>query len=203
MRVPVLLFISLACAACGGSRSILTEPLPAGLSLDLTEAFYGFTASSADDVGSALRQHGPEVGGERVPAATEQNVSWDYQVVRSGGDCRLHAVEVHVAITTTMPRWENVDDAPEFLQQDWQRFLRAVRYHEDHHKEIILEGAYEVLRGVRSVASGPCDRLAREVRAAGESAVRRHHERNARFDRETKGGSTEGVIWPPPRTRKT
>jgi predicted secreted Zn-dependent protease len=203
MKIPGALFLCLGWAACGHSRSILTEPLPAGLSLDLTEAFYGFAASTTEDVGSAMRQYGPEVGGERVPGATEQKITWDYQVVRSGGDCRLHAVEVHVAITTTLPRWENVDDAPEPLQRDWRRFLNAVRYHEDHHKEIILEGAYEVLRAIRTLAPGPCDRLAREVRAVGEAAVRRHHERNARFDRDTKGGSTEGVVWPPPRTRKT
>ena len=182
---------------CGPTRASLSDPLPPGLTLEMHEAFYGITASTAGELADAMRRLGPEVGGDRVPGATSQEVSFDYQVVRNGVNCRLRAVQVRLEMTTTLPRWLNASAAPAELRQQWEAFADAVRRHEEVHKEINLAGARDMLQKVSSVSPRSCVQLDRETRAQAGASVQRFATENARYDRDTVGGQLQGVVWPP------
>ena len=190
---------SLLAAGCGAARPSPTHPLPPGLTVEFREEFYGFTAATPEEAAAAMRDSGPEVRGERVPGATQLDISWDYQVVRSGTDCRMHTVEVRVIITTTLPRWLNLSAAPAALQEQWASFEDAVEQHENRHRDINLAGARDVLEKLKSIGPRSCVELAREAAARGEASLREHDDRNTEFDRDTRGGQTQGVIWPPSR----
>ncbi len=166
------------------------------------DEFYGITASTVGELAVALRRLGPEVGGERVPGATSQEVSWNYHVVRTGLDCRIRAVEVRLEMTTTLPEWLNASAAPAELRQQWEEFAEAVRLHEEVHKEINLAGARDVLRRVSSVSPRSCVALDREIRAQADASVQRFALENGRYDRDTVGGQLQGVVWPPRPTER-
>ena len=182
---------------CGPTRASLSDPLPPGLTLEMHEAFYGITASTAEELAEAMRRLGPDVDGDRVPGATRQDVSFDYQVVRSGPNCRIRAVQVRLEMTTTLPRWLNASAAPAGLRQQWEEFTEAVRRHEEVHKEINLAGARDMLRKVASVSPRSCVHLDRETRAQAGESVQHFGSENARYDRDTVGGQSQGVVWPP------
>jgi predicted secreted Zn-dependent protease len=186
-------------AGCGSARVSLSDPLPPGLSLELHDQVYSITAATAEDLADAIRRFGPEVEGKRVAGATEQNTTWDYQVARTGDECRIHAIEVGLTLTTTLPAWANASDAPTDLRAQWEAFAAAVKRHEDEHKRLNLEGAHDLLQRLRSISPRSCTQLTREVSARGEASLRRYADLNAKFDRDTRGGSTEGVVWPPGR----
>ncbi len=163
------------------------------------QEFYGIIASTAEELAEAMRRVGPEVSGNRVPGATSQEVSFEYQVVRNGSDCRIRAVQVRLEMTTTLPRWLNASAAPAELRQQWEGFAEAVRRHEEVHKEINLAGARDMLRKVSSVSPRSCVQLDREIQAQAGASVQRFATENARYDRDTVGGQLQGVVWPPDR----
>ena len=182
---------------CGSTRASLSDPLPPGLTLEMHEEFYGITASTAEELAEAMRRLGPDVGGDRVPGATSQEVSFDYQVVRTGPDCRIRTVQVRLEMTTTLPQWLNASAAPAELRQQWEEFAEAVRRHEEVHKEINLAGARDMLRKVSSVSPQSCPELDRETQVQAGASVQRFATENARYDRDTVGGQLQGVVWPP------
>ncbi len=183
--------------SCGTTRTSLSDPLPSGLTLEMREEFYGITASTVGELAVAMRRLGPEVRGERVPGATSQEVSWNYHVVRTGLNCRIRAVEVRLELTTTLPEWLNAWAAPPELREQWEEFAEAVRRHEDVHREINLAGARDLLRKVSSVSPRSCAELDRETRVQADASVQRFATENARYDRDTVGGQSQGVVWPP------
>ena len=182
---------------CGSTRASLSDPLPPGITLEMHERFYGITASTAEELAEAMRRLGPEVGGNRAPGATSQEVSFDYQVARSGTNCRIRAVQVRLEMTTTLPEWLNASAAPAELRRQWEEFAEAVRLHEEVHKEINLAGARDMLQKVSSVSPRSCIELDRETRAQAGASVQRFASENARYDRDTAGGQSQGVVWPP------
>jgi predicted secreted Zn-dependent protease len=184
-------------ASCNAARVSLSDPVPPGLTVVLHEESYAITASTAEDLADAIQRFGPEVEGERVAGSTAQNITWDYQVAQSGTECRIHAIEVLLTITTTLPEWANPSAAPSALREQWNTFAAAVRRHEDEHKRISLEGAHDVLKKLKSISPGPCARLTLEARTRGQASLRRYAELNREFDRDTRGGRTQGVVWPP------
>ena len=157
------------------------------------QEFYGIIASTAEELAEAMRRVGPEVSGNRVPGATSQEVSFEYQVVRNGSDCRIRAVQVRLEMTTTLPQWINASAAPTELREQWEEFADAVRRHEEVHIEISLAGARDMLRKVSSVSPRSCTELDRETRAQAGASVQRFATENARYDRDTVGGQRQGV----------
>ena len=159
--------------------------------------FYGITGSSAEELAAAMRRLGPEVSGTRVPGATRQEVSFDYQVVRNGPDCRIRAVQVQLEMTTTLPEWLNPSAAPAELRELWEAFAEAVRRHEEVHKVISLAGAHDLLRKISLISPRSCAELDHETGAQADASVKRLATENARYDHDTVGGQLEGVVWPP------
>ncbi len=182
---------------CGSPRASLSDPLPPGLTLEMHDEFYGITGSSAEELAAAMRRLGPEVGGTRVPGATSQEVSFDYQVERAGPNCRIRAVRVRLEMTTTLPEWLNPSAAPAELREQWEEFAAAVRRHEEVHKVINLAGAHDVLRKISSISPRSCAALDHETGVQADASVKRFATENARYDHDTVGGRSEGVVWPP------
>ncbi len=182
---------------CGSPRASLSDPLPPGLTLETHEAFYGITGSSAEELAAAMRRLGPEVRGTRVPGATSQEVSFDYQVCRTGPDCRIRAIQVRLEMTTTLPEWLNPSAAPAELREQWEEFAEAVRRHEEVHKVISLTGAHDLLRKISSISPRSCAELDRRTQAVADASVQHFATENARYDRDTVGGRSDGVVWPP------
>ncbi len=98
---------------------------------------------------------------------------------------------------TTLPRWLNPSAAPAELRERWEEFADAVRRHEEVHKVINLAGAHDVLRKVSSISPRSCAELDRQTRAVADASVQHFATENARYDRDTVGGRSQGVIWPP------
>ena len=184
-------------SSCASTRTPISDPLPPGLTLEMREEFYGIIASTAEELAEAMRRLGPEVGGDRVPGATSQEVSWDYQVASNGSNCRIRAVAVRLEMTTTLPRWLNASAAPPELREQWEEFADAVRRHEEVHKEINLAGARDILQTVSSITARSCPELDRETQVRTDASVQRFVRENVRYDHVTVGGSRQGVVWPP------
>jgi len=56
-------------------------------------------------------------------------------------DNRLTTVDLTVRLTIGMPEWPNGANRPEAERNEWNRFLRALRVHEDGHIDIFRREA--------------------------------------------------------------
>lgn len=183
---------------CATAGSPLDQPLPRGVSLQFREEYYGFTAANAGEVAEALSRFGPELAGERVPAVSRQELHWDYQLSETNGECRLKSAEVRLDITVVLPEWLDVAVRPAALQARWQDFEEAVRRHEDGHVSLYLEGARDLLRRIQRVPPGVCDTVQGAVDEQGRLSMEDYGERQSAYDRDTRGGQTQGVCWAGP-----
>ncbi len=168
------------------------------MSLRFNEEFYGFRADNAGDIAEALSRFGPELGDERVPAVSRQELVWDYQLAGTNEACRLQSAEVRLDITMVLPEWLDADSGPEALQARWREFDEAVRKHEDGHVRLFIEGARDLLRRIQHVEAGTCETVKLAVDEQGRISMEHFGERQARYDRDTRGGQTQGVCWAGP-----
>ena len=187
-----------ALVGCASGGWSLAQTLPRGVTLRFNEEFYGFRANNAGDISEALSRFGPELGGERVPAVTHQELEWDYQLAGSNDACRLRSAEVLLDITMVLPEWLDAESGPEPLQARWREFEQAVRNHEDGHVRLFIEGARDLLRRIQRVQAGPCGTVELEVDEQGRISMERFGERQSQYDRDTRGGQTQGVCWAGP-----
>ncbi len=194
--VPFLLATTLT--GCATSGSPLDQALPRGVSLRFNEEFYGFRADDAGDIAEALSTFGPELAGERVPAVSRQELDWTYQLARTNESCRIHSAEVTLDITMVLPEWLDAASGPEALRARWGEFDEAVRKHEDGHVRLYIEGARNLLRRIQGVPAGSCETVERDVDERGRISIETFGERQSRYDRDTRGGQTQGVCWAGP-----
>jgi len=179
--------------ASGGSSFALT--LPRGVRLRFNEEFYGFRADNAGDIAEALSRFGPELGGERVLAVTRQELEPHFALAGTNDVCRLQTAEVWLDITMVLPEWLDADSGSESLQARWHEFEEAVRKHEDDHVRLFIEGARDLLSRIQRVRAGTCKTV--ELEVDEQSRISREHlaERQSQYDRDTRGGQTQGVCW--------
>jgi predicted secreted Zn-dependent protease len=99
--------------------------------------------------------HGPtltEIGQhlEAMPEAAQTGWHGGYHVTRWTGNT-IAAVQVDVNISVSMPHWVENSAAPAAQQAEWERFLTALRAHEQGHVDLIttyLQHADTILENV-------------------------------------------------------
>lgn len=79
---------------------------------------------------------------------------------------RLTRVDLTVRLTIDMPEWPNATRRPQAEQDEWQRFLRALRHHEDGHIAIFRREAPKAYARLRRAGAGTINqvRLREETR---------------------------------------
>lgn len=164
-----------------------------------TLAYYTITARDDIEALSAIRTSGPRVGAATAAgdsatsgthgASTGWDVRWSWP---DGGACA--PVTVTADVVVTFPRWDPPPEAPAHAVGNWQRYVRALAFHEQGHVDRI-RGVVEQIPGVLEAAG--CG----AIPAKGAEALALLADINAAYDAETGSGATQGAILFPPRTR--
>lgn len=204
----VPLWVGPACllSACAGAAGPGIRATPPGLSVHLHEIFYDVTGSTAEELHDSIITRGPKMGDWPLFALTEWEVRWRVRpplpgmrsrVAAPPGRCAIQGAEVELTTRTVLPRWRPSPQASPTLQAEWDVFLEALKVHETGHRDLGVQAAIAVLRSVRSVRSFWCGSLVAEADSAAQRTLQHYHEQNVRYDRETRYGETQGVVWPP------
>lgn len=203
-RVGVIGFVS-ACAAAQPDPGI--GPTPVGLAVKTEESFYEVKGSTAEELHAAMLAAGPKIGDWPLYALNQWEVRWHLRPgppTRSRGgrqpvECRLSGTDVNLTSRTILPRWTPPPTASDALREQWGIFLQALKVHETGHRDLGVRAAREVLRTLRAVGSTRCSILGAQADAAARRTLERYQEQNLQYDRETRFGQTQGVVWPPGR----
>ena len=173
-------------------------PVPAGMTVQLSDEYYDVFGSNASDIRRAMRESGPMSDGRRWDANARWNVAYRYRYAMRAGACRMTDVTVVYTSTILLPRWSRPADATLTVRQQWAEYMRALRTHEEGHRNIGAEAAREVLRRVRNVTSPHCADMSARANALGRRTLDEFRAMQRQYDEATGHGRTQGAVWPPP-----
>lgn len=133
----------------------------------------------------------------RYDAYTRWYVSWSYPYSTEGGKCTTGLVKVKVEVTFTFPQWNIPADASQDLIDKWNAYVASLQVHEDGHKEIAIQAAYEILQTMEALpAYSICGELERAADAAGESVLDQYRRQEIIYDQTTNHGAIQDARFP-------
>lgn len=157
-----------------------------------TVKYYDVKGASARDLSEQLRRKGPR----GFAAYTAWNVKWDYSSARDGKGCRVTRASTSVAVEYTMPRWQPPANADRATRQSWERFIKALKAHEDGHRDIGIGAARAIENVVGNLTRVPCDELSRKASEAAKKILYDARKKEAEYDRRTQHGVQQGARFP-------
>ena len=183
-------------AACGASQLTPIGLVPAGITVDLLERNYLVSGDNAQEMGRSMRSNGPVSGGRRFSAVNNWRLSYRYQFGRSRANrCEITDVQITLTVRVTMPEWERPATAPAELVAAWEDYERALRLHEEGHRDWAIRGARELLSRLRSFKTETCAFMERDARGLADGIIERFSRQNREYDEETDHGRTQGAVW--------
>jgi predicted secreted Zn-dependent protease len=198
--MPLVLAGTLAISACGTATPpgglILSAP---GMAADAREQYYEVQGATADELRRSLRENGPDVLGRRVFGRHDGNLRWTGRWSSASGECRMTEVRVELRSIVLLPRWRPPPEANDTLVAEWDRFVAALTAHEYEHRRLWADGARAARSALNRLRTRSCSTMQFEASRTVEHIMSRVRQSNRRLDERTRGGMTEGAVWPPHR----
>ena len=160
--------------------------------------WYSVTGTDSKSMWQSISANGPKGDDGKVFAGrTDWNLGYRYQTRILDGRCRVTAVTTRLAVVMHMPRWQDQGRAPAELRTRWQRYLAALREHEDGHRANGVAATAEVQTRVGALPPRPdCGGFDEQARAVANAVVAEYVERDREYDRRTEHGLTQGARFP-------
>jgi predicted secreted Zn-dependent protease len=160
-------------------------------------AYYDISGNNAQALRRQMSAKGPLDHGKRFDAHTDWYVKWNYRYRPTGSGCELTSVGVSVTGTILLPRWVDADDAASALVQKWNRYLAALRLHEDGHYAHGVSAAKEIEALAKSFHdSGQCPAMIAAFNEQAHAIIGKYNAMDVAYDRETAHGRTQGAQFP-------
>ena len=183
--------------ACGTAASTdISVPEP-DLFVRVYETFYDVEGATVAAVDSSLRSRRPERAHGVAVAEIDWDARLDYRTRDGLAGCRLERVRLELVFTVILPRLATNVDTRSKLASQWERFLAAIKFHEEGHREITVREALELMEELEELRASSCSELRRQAAAASDRFVGRARNLNETYDLRTNYGRRDGVRWPP------
>ncbi len=167
-----------------------------GLTVNTRTVRYEIQGDTAD----ALREQMSRLGtidkrtGVRYGGFTNWDYRWHINYRVSSGKCRITRAAIRLDLKYTLPRWWAPSSASPDLVSEWNRFLKALRGHENGHGALAVAGGRKTLKKLRALSP-------RYSCSALETAAKRVFARESErvttvedaYDTRTDHGATQGA----------
>jgi predicted secreted Zn-dependent protease len=134
--------------------------------------------------------------GRRSDGYTRWSMSWTFGMTDDATGCVANRVTVDLDIRMTLPRWDTPPGANPQLITRWNRYLAALRTHEDGHRYRAEATAGDMRRALFRERASDCRTLETRLDSMANALVAQLRERQAAYDRETDFGQKQGVRRP-------
>lgn len=161
----------------------------------LTIDYFTIKGATARELRNELNRLGP-IGdtGLRGDGYTHWHIAWKFEFESRGNTCVADNIRVTLEVHMILPRWDPPSDASSSLVALWDRYLTALRFHEDGHYNIALAAADEVRRSlVLDRTGGDCPALEKRLNSRANDILNRTRQEQAEYDRETDSGRKQGT----------
>jgi predicted secreted Zn-dependent protease len=135
----------------------------------------------------------PGEDGKRYGGNVQCNLRYRFRPEQSGDRCRVAEVITDAEVVLTLPRWTNLDAADEVLRRRWERFIAALRAHEDGHRRLCVEAIAEVRRELLVLTRPTCEELQAASGRTYTAIEARFSRMSSDYDVATRHGETQGA----------
>lgn len=156
---------------------------------------YPVRGYSLGDLYATMRQAAPKDGeGKPVWGHTQWRMRWKFKYDATSG-CRIGSFTIAVSARMRMPEWLDRGKAPPELQGKWDSFYRALRTHEDGHRDNGIRAGNDLARRLRGMeAYRDCDALNAAIANMGRRITGEYQLVDEAYDRSTGHGVTQGAV---------
>lgn len=200
MRAASAFVLALLLTGCGsaGPGDDPQMALPPDVVATVDDHYYDVEGATAAEIARSLRENAPvQLGGSRPWGRYQWSLRWRYWYGERNRRCRVTRVRIELTATRTLPRWTPPEGADTTLVRQWNDFQTALRVHENGHRDYSILAAREIRRELLRIEGPTCMAIDPEVRRTAREIFRRYRAQDDTYDRETRGGRTQGVVWPP------
>lgn len=160
--------------------------------------YFDVHGATSRELDAQIAANGP-VGenGLRSDGYTHWHIDWRFAMTSDATGCTASDVEVNVDIRMILPRWNAPRSADRALIERWNRYLAALRVHEDGHRDRADAAAADVRRALRREhGARDCRALENRLNSLANARLDRLRAEQAAYDRETESGRKQGVRRP-------
>ena len=155
---------------------------------------YGSTRA---ELYSELARKGPKCGtNEPRWGCATWKVRWNTRWVQQKGSCRVSSFKTFIAVVYRMPYWPGSTRSGSALAEEWNKFYKALKVHEDGHGDIAIRAGDAIDSKVARLGSFTnCSELESAVNEIGYSELEKYNLMNAQYDLDTQHGRTQDAIF--------
>lgn len=191
MNLASIALIAFAIAYCGAIGAA-----PTSSEAEIT--YYEVQGNSAKELRNQLNEKGPfGEDGKRADAHADWHVTWNYRYVPTREGCKFTELDTTVTGKIIMPRWSAGGGASSALVSKWQRYIAALRLHENGHYSHGVSAAEEIRALAQALPStDDCPTLVKKFDNHANTILEKYKRADIEYDADTKHGSTQGAIFP-------
>ncbi len=176
------------------------DHLGSGLHVVEIDSLYRVSGFTYADIYSAMQRSGP--GTDEIGVRLGVHLSqwrWGFQYRMDPGErCRLVEATVLLRSSIVLPEWTNVSTAPPEVRAGWRPFVRALRSHEEGHRNRARAQGVFLWQSLLGLEAADCADLQDIVEDTADRVIAEGREAQLAYDRDTGHGLTQGAVWPPP-----
>jgi predicted secreted Zn-dependent protease len=164
---------------------------------DFAIEYFTVTGDTASALSAEIDAKGP-VGdnGRHSDGYTRWSMTWTFGMTSDDAGCSANRISVDLDIRMFLPRWDTPPNADPRLITRWNRYLAALRSHEDGHRARAEAAAGEMRRKLLGERATDCRVLEARLDSMASALLAGLRERQAAYDRETDFGQKQGVRRP-------
>lgn len=156
---------------------------------------------SADDLSQLYwklkRAPNTDKYGNKFIAKTNWDVSWQVHTLSDSERCVISDVTVDVSIQYTYPKWSDMAFAPSTDRFVWNRFIDALRKHEEGHALIGREAGSMIEKELLEIKTTTnCRDMETLIRNKADAIHQEYFIKDTAYDKETMHGRTQGAVFP-------
>jgi predicted secreted Zn-dependent protease len=170
-------------------------PLPIGVRAEVIEQPYDVHGLTRAEIMRSLNEEARTFVGRGFRGYHQWNIRWQFRYAPSLRGCDITSSAVNLESVTTLPRWVDRNRADSALVAEWDRYIGALRSHENGHRDIGYRAAAEIQRTLRRFSAGSCASISPQANHVARDILERHKRENSEYDEETRHGATEGASW--------
>ncbi len=147
---------------------------------------------NAAELNASMKKNSPK----KFNAYTNWEVVWTVSTQTRGSATLLKSFSIQVKSLQTLPNWKKPKDVSTEMLDEWDRYVAALKKHEEGHSRFGLDAAKEMRNTVQAkrwIARSP-DELAKLLSDHCNAILKKHRSRELDYDRTTGHGVTQGAV---------
>jgi predicted secreted Zn-dependent protease len=172
---------------------LLLAPLPPAAALEKATAvrlqYFDVEGTDHASLLAALKARGHFHG------RADWKLSYRLQPRAVADACAAGDISTTLDLAVTLPRWRPPAGVSADLVTRWERYVAALREHEDGHLQHGREFEREFRKAAATLSARDCAALDRAVRAVFNEMLARYQDRDKLYDERTGHGRTQGAVF--------